>query len=128
MKILKLSAGLLAFALGNISGCSGTSAHSPDISEIIRTSLHQAQSISRSFAGSQTVAGQITVIPPAMQSDASPVNPVADRGIEKNIGSRRDDGVDYAFKNGAATAEKVASGVPAVNELQGKDTKAGSSY
>jgi len=43
MKTLRLSVSLLAFvAVGVLSGCSGTSAKSPDVSDGIRTSLNQA--------------------------------------------------------------------------------------
>ncbi len=43
METLKLSAQLLAFVVvGLISGCSGTSTKSPDVSESVRTSLDQA--------------------------------------------------------------------------------------
>jgi hyperosmotically inducible protein len=43
MKTLKLSVSLLAFVVvGIVSGCSGTSAKSPDVSDSIRTSLNQA--------------------------------------------------------------------------------------
>ena len=43
METLRLSAQLLAFvAVGLISGCSGTSRKSPDVSDSIRTSLNQA--------------------------------------------------------------------------------------
>src|ERR1700722_16904000 len=43
MKTLKLSVSLLAFiVVGILSGCSGTSAKSPDVSDSIRTSLDQA--------------------------------------------------------------------------------------
>jgi hyperosmotically inducible periplasmic protein len=43
MKTLKLSVSLLAFVVvGVLSGCSGTSAKSPDVSDSIRTSLNQA--------------------------------------------------------------------------------------
>lgn len=42
MKTLKLTAGLLALvAVGSITGCSGTSAKSPDVSDNIRASLDQ---------------------------------------------------------------------------------------
>jgi hyperosmotically inducible periplasmic protein len=43
MKTLKLSVSLLTFVvIGILSGCSGTSAKSPDVSDNIRTSLNQA--------------------------------------------------------------------------------------
>jgi hyperosmotically inducible periplasmic protein len=43
MKTFKLSVSLLAFVVaGILSGCSGTSAKSPDVSDSIRTSLNQA--------------------------------------------------------------------------------------
>ena len=182
MKTLKLSVSLLAFVVvGVLSGCSGTSAKSPDVSDSIRTSLNQAgfkdvsisqdrdkgvvtlgghvpadadksqaESIARSFAGTQVVADQIAVVPPGVEADAEAVNSDLDKGIEKNldaalIQNEMHESVKYDVKNGVVTltgevnsqskraaGEKVASRVPnvqqVVNELQVKDQKASSSY
>jgi len=43
MKTLRLSVAMLALlAVGILTGCSGTSTKSPDVSDSIRKSLHQA--------------------------------------------------------------------------------------
>lgn len=64
MKMLKLSLGLLAFAVGTISGCSGTSTKSPDVSDSIRSSLSQAgfKNVSMSqdrYKGVITLSGHV---------------------------------------------------------------------
>ena len=109
----------------------------------------QAESIARSFAGSQVVSNQIAVIPPGAESDAKKVNSALDQGIESNldadlINDKLHDGVKFAVKNHVVTlsgevdskakrarVEEVASMVPnvqqVVNELQVKRQKATSS-
>lgn len=108
----------------------------------------QAETIAKSQAGGQVVADQITVVPPAMASEAKAVNSDLDKGIEKNldaalIQNRLNKHVKYDVKSGVVTltgevnsqskrayAEKVAAAVPnvqqVVNELQIKDQKASS--
>jgi hyperosmotically inducible protein len=108
----------------------------------------QAETIAKSQAGGQVVADQITVVPPAMASEAKAVNSDLDKGIEKNldaalIQNRLNKRVKYDVKSGVVTltgevnsqsqrayAEKVAAAVPnvqqVVNELQIKDQKASS--
>jgi hyperosmotically inducible protein len=109
----------------------------------------QAESIAKSFAGSQVVADQIAVVPEGVEKEAKAVNSDLDKGIEKNldaalIQNRMHDNVKYAVKNAVVTltgevnsqskrehAETVASGVPnvkqVVNDLQVKNQKASSS-
>jgi osmotically-inducible protein OsmY len=109
----------------------------------------QAESIARSFAGSQVVANQIAVVPPGIESDARKINTDLDKGIEGNLDAafiqdRLHENVTYAVKNQVVTltgdvnseskrarAETVASTVPnvqqVVNELQVKAQKATSS-
>src|SRR6202051_2578154 len=107
-----------------------------------------AESLAKSLAGAQVVADQIAVIPPGLEKDTKAVNSDLDEGIEKNldaalIQSNLHKSVKYEVKSGVVTlkgdvnsenkrarAEKVASGVPnvqqVVNNLQIKDQKASS--
>ena len=112
----------------------------------------QAESIARSFAGSEVVSNQIAVVPQGAGSDprgARKVNSDLDDGIGSNLDAaliqdklRRN--VKYQVKNQVVTltgnvtsedtrtqAETVAAGVPnvqqVVNELQIKSQKATSS-
>ena len=106
----------------------------------------QAESLAKSFAGTQVVANQIAVIPVGVEKEAKAVNSDLDKGIEKNldaalIQNRMHDNVKYDVKNGVVTltgevnsedkrtrAEKVATAVPNVqNDLQVKNQKASSS-
>ena len=109
----------------------------------------QAESVAKSFAGSQVVADQIAVVPVGVEKEAKAVNSDLDQGIEKNldaalIQNRMHDNVKYEVKSGVVTltgevnsadkrssAEKVAAGVPnvlqVVNDLQVKNQKASSS-
>jgi hyperosmotically inducible periplasmic protein len=109
----------------------------------------QAETLAKSLAGAQVVADQIAVIPPGLEKDAKAVNSDLDEGIEKNldaalIESSLQKSVKYEVKSGVVTltgevnsenkrarAEKVAAGVPnvqqVVNNLQIKDQKASSS-
>lgn len=106
----------------------------------------QAESIAKSAAGTQVVANQIEVVPPATASDSKKVNSDLDQGIEKNVDaaliqSGMNKGVKYEVKNGVVTlkgdvgsetlrtqVQTVASAVPnvqqVVNELQVKNQKA----
>ena len=108
----------------------------------------QAESLAKSLAGAQVVADQIAVIPPGLEKDAKAVNSDLDEGIKKNldaalIQSNMQKSVKYDVKSGVVTltgevnsenerarAEKVAAGVPnvqqVVNNLQIKDQKASS--
>jgi hyperosmotically inducible periplasmic protein len=108
----------------------------------------QAETLAKSLAGAQVVADQIAVIPPGLEKDAKAVNSDLDQGIEKNldaalIQSNMLKSVKYEVKSGVVTltgevnsenkrarAEKVAAGVPnvqqVVNNLQIKDQKASS--
>jgi hyperosmotically inducible protein len=109
----------------------------------------QAESLAKTFAGTQVVANQIAVIPVGAEKAAKAVNADLDQGIEKNLDAaliqnkmHRD--VKYEVKSGVVTlsgdvnseelrssAEKVAAGVPnvqqVVNNLQVKNQKASSS-
>jgi len=109
----------------------------------------QAESLAKSFAGTQVVANQIAVIPVGAEKAAKAVNADLDQGIEKDLDAaliqnkmHRD--VKYEVKSGVVTlsgdvnseelrssAEKVAAGVPnveqVVNNLQVKNQKASSS-
>jgi len=107
-----------------------------------------AESLAKSLAGAQVVADQIAVIPVGGERDAKAVNSDLDNGIEQNldaalIQNKMHDTVKYEVKSGVVTlsgavnsedkrarAEKVASGVPnvqqVVNDLQVKDQKASS--
>jgi hyperosmotically inducible protein len=109
----------------------------------------QAESIAKSFAGTQVVADQIAVIPVGAENEAKAVNSDLDEGIEKNldaalIQNRLHKSVKYEVKSGVVTltgevnsenkrtlAENVATGVPnvqqVVNDLQVKNQKASSS-
>ena len=106
----------------------------------------QAESIARSFAGTEVVANQIAVLPAGLEGDARAVNADLDKGIESNldaslIADNLHDSVKYAVKNHVVTltgevrspatrarAGAVAAAVPnvqqVVNELQVKDQKA----
>jgi len=109
----------------------------------------QAESLAKSYAGTQVVADQIAVIPVGGEKDAKAVNSDLDKGIEKNldaalIQNKLHEHVKYEVKSGVVTltgevnseakrtlAEKVATGVPnvqqVVNDLQVKNQKATSS-
>jgi osmotically-inducible protein OsmY len=106
----------------------------------------QAESIARSFAGSQVVSNQIAVVPLGVEDAAKKVNADLDKGIESNldaalIKARLHESVSYAVKNHVVTlsgdvesqskraqAEEVASAVlnvyQVVNELQVKRQRA----
>ena len=108
----------------------------------------QADSLAKSFAGTEVVADQIAVIPVGQEKEAKAMNSDLDQAIEKNldaalIQNRMHDNVKYSVKNGVVTltgevnsqdkrtrAEYVATGVPnvqqVVNDLQVKNQKASS--
>jgi hyperosmotically inducible protein len=109
----------------------------------------QAESIAKSFAGSQVVADQIAVRPPGNESAAKKIDSDLDKAIEKNVDAalvenKFDKTVKYDVKNGVVTltgkvssqtkramVERLVTAVPnvqqVVNELQVKDQKATSS-
>ena len=109
----------------------------------------QAESIARSFAGSEVVSNQIAVISPGAESKAKEINADLDNAIASNLDAalikdRLHESVKYAVKNHVITltgevdsqrkrarAEQVASSVlnvqQVVNELQVKAQKASSS-
>jgi hyperosmotically inducible protein len=109
----------------------------------------RAESVAKSFAGTQVVADQIAVIPVGAEKAAKAVNSDLDQGIEKNldaalIQNKLHDNVKYDVKSAVVTlngevnseemrsrAERVAAGVPnvqqVVNDLQVKNQKASSS-
>jgi hyperosmotically inducible protein len=109
----------------------------------------QAESLAKSFVGTQVVADQIAVIPVGGEKEAKAVNSDLDKGIEQNldaalIQNKMHDEVKYEVKSGVVTltgevnsedkrtrAEKVATRVPnvqqVVNDLQVKNQKASSS-
>jgi len=109
----------------------------------------QAESLAKSFAGTQVVANQIAVIPVGIEKEAKAVNSDLDQGIEKNldaalIQNKMHQSVKYEVKSGVVTltgevnsedmrsrAANVAAGVPnvqqVVNDLQVKNQKASSS-
>jgi hyperosmotically inducible protein len=109
----------------------------------------QAESLAKSFAGTQVLADQIAVVPVGVEEDAKAVNSDLDKGIEKNldaalIQNQMHDNVRYQVKSAVVTltgevnsqskrdnAEKVATNVPnvkqVVNDLQVKNQKASSS-
>jgi hyperosmotically inducible protein len=106
----------------------------------------QAESLAKSFAGTEVVADQIAVIPVGVEKEAKAMNSDLDQAIEKNldaalIQNKMHDNVKYSVKSGVVTltgevnsqgkrtfAEKVATGVPnvqqVVNNLQVKNQKA----
>ena len=108
----------------------------------------QAESLAKSFAGTQVVADQIAVIPVGVEKEAKAMNSDLDQGIEKNldaalIQNKMRDTVKYEVKSAVVTltgevnskgmrsrAETVASAVPnvqqVVNDLQVKNQKASS--
>ncbi len=109
----------------------------------------QAESVAKSFAGTQVVADQIAVVPVGAEKAAKAVNSDLDEGIQNNldaalIQNHLHENVKYEVKSGVVTltgnvnsdakrarAEAVATGVPnvqqVVNDLQVKDQKASSS-
>lgn len=109
----------------------------------------QAESLAKSFAGTQVVADQIAVVPVGGEKEAKAVNSDLDKGIEQNldaalIQNKMHDEVKYEVKSGVVTltgevnsedkrtrAEKVVTRVPnvqqVVNDLQVKNQKASSS-
>jgi hyperosmotically inducible periplasmic protein len=109
----------------------------------------QAESLAKSFAGTQVVANQIAVVPVGIEKEAKAVNSDLDQGIESNldaalIQNKMHDSVRYQVKSGVVTltgdvnsedmrslAANVATRVPnvqqVVNDLQVKNQKASSS-
>jgi hyperosmotically inducible periplasmic protein len=109
----------------------------------------QAETIAKSYAGTQVVSDQIAVRPPGDESIAKKVDSDLDKGIEKNLDAvlvqhKLDSAVKYDVKNGVVTlngkvnsqskrawVQKLATDVPnvkqVVNELQVKGQKATSS-
>ena len=109
----------------------------------------QAESLAKSFAGTQVLADQIAVVPVGVEEDAKAVNSDLDKGIEKNldaalIQNQMHDNVRYEVKSAVVTltgevnsqskrdnAGTVATNVPnvkqVVNDLQVKNQKASSS-
>jgi hyperosmotically inducible periplasmic protein len=109
----------------------------------------QAESLAKSFAGTQVVANQIAVVPVGIEKEAKAVNSDLDQGIESNldaalIQNKMHDSVKYQVKSGVVTltgdvnsedmrslAANVATRVPnvqqVVNDLQVKNQKASSS-
>ncbi|MGC1449815.1 MAG: BON domain-containing protein [Candidatus Sulfotelmatobacter sp.] len=108
----------------------------------------QAESLAKSFAGTQVVADQVAVIPVGIEKEAKAVNSDLDQGIENNldaalIQNKMHDSVKFEVKAGVVTltgevnseemrsrAETVAAAVPnvqqVVNDLQVKNQKASS--
>jgi len=108
----------------------------------------RAESIARSYAGSQVVANQIAVLPPGSEGEAKKIYSALDSGIESNleaalIAQRYKDFVKYSVKNGVVTltgsvdsqekraqVQQIAAAVPnvqqVVNEVQVKNQKASS--
>jgi osmotically-inducible protein OsmY len=155
MKIAKPSLFLFAVVMaGILVGCSTTSTTAAGTSDSIRSSLDkagykQAESIAKSFAGTEVVSNQIAILPVGAESDTRKVNADLDKGIEGNLDAaliqeRLHEAVKYVVKNSVVTlsgnvdsqaararAESVASAVPnvhqVVNELQVKSQKATSS-
>jgi hyperosmotically inducible protein len=109
----------------------------------------QAESLAKSFAGTQVVANQIAVVPAGVETDARAMNSDLDKGIEHNLDAalilnKMHDNVKYAVKNSVVTltgevssqgartlAEQVSTTVPnvkqVINDLQVKNQKASSS-
>jgi osmotically-inducible protein OsmY len=109
----------------------------------------QAESIARSFAGSEVVANQIAVLQPGAESKTREMNSDLDNGIASNLDAaliqeHLHESVKYAVKNHVVTltgevdsqrkrarAQEVAAAVvnvqQVVNELQVKAQKASSS-
>jgi hyperosmotically inducible periplasmic protein len=116
------------------------------VSDVDKT---QAETIAKSFAGTQVVSDQIAVRPPGDESIAKKVDSDLDKGIEKNLDAvlvqhKLDSTVKYDVKNGVVTlngkvnsqskrawVQKLATDVPnvkqVVNELEVKGQKATSS-
>jgi hyperosmotically inducible protein len=109
----------------------------------------QAETIAKSYAGTQVVSDQIAVRPAGDESIAKKVDSDLDKGIEKNLDAvlvqhKLERAVKYDVKNGVFTlngkvnsqskrawVQKLATDVPnvkqVVNELQVKGQKATSS-
>ena len=115
----------------------------------IESDKAQAETLAKTFAGSQVVADQIAVLPPGLEKETKAVNSDLDAGIEKNldaalIENKLHENVNYEVKSTVVTltgevnseskrarAEKLATAVPnvqqVVNDLQVKNQKARSS-
>lgn len=109
----------------------------------------QAESIAKSFAGTEVVSNQIAVLPPGAEHKTAEINSDLDKGIASNLDAalikgRLHESVKYAVKNSVVTltgevdsqskrarAQDVASAVlnvqQVVNELQVAGQKASSS-
>jgi osmotically-inducible protein OsmY len=109
----------------------------------------QAESLAKSFAGTQVVADQVVVTPAGSEREAKAMNSDLDQGIEKNldaalIQNKMHDNVRYEVKSAVVTltgevnsqykrdnAGTVATSVPnvkqVVNDVQVKNQKASSS-
>lgn len=109
----------------------------------------QAETIARSYAGTQVVANQILVAPPGAESQARSINSDLDDAIEKNLSAElkaaKLDDVKYEVKKGVVTlngevhtqaartrVEALAKGIQnvqqVVNNLQVTKQKATSSH
>jgi hyperosmotically inducible protein len=106
----------------------------------------QAETIAKSYAGTQVVSDQIAVVTPGAESDSKTINSDLDKGIKANLDAALtaqglNKVVDYDVNNGVVTltgnvnsehlraeAERVAKGVPnvkqVVNKLQIRKKKA----
>lgn len=101
----------------------------------------QAESLAKSFSGTQVVANQIAVLPAGEEREAKAMNSELDQGTEKNldaalIQNKIHHNVKYRVRGGVVTldgemralAERVATAVPnvqqVVNNLQVKNQKA----
>jgi hyperosmotically inducible protein len=95
----------------------------------------QAETLAKSFAGTQVVADEIAVIPTGQGKEVSAVNSDLDQGIEKNldaalIQNKMHHDVSYSVKNGVvklsgevssddlrAQAAQLATAVPNVQQV-----------
>ncbi len=106
----------------------------------------QAESIAKSFAGSQVVSNQIAVLPHGQESEVKKIDSDLDKGIANNLDAAlvqngSSGNVKYSVKNGVVVltgsvnsqnkrnqVEKVAAAVPnvqqVVNEVDVQDQRA----
>ena len=106
----------------------------------------RAESIAKSFAGTQVVANEIAVLPPGIESTAKAIDKDLDEAIKKNLDAALlqnalHDDISYDVKNGVVTltgavnsqakrsgAQQIAAGIPnvqqVVNKLEVKNQKA----
>ena len=102
------------------------------------TDKSRAETIAKSYAGTQVIANEIAVLPPGVESEAKKINKNLDEGIKNNLDAvliqqALQNAVKFEVKNGVVTltgdvnsqarrsaVEQMAAGVPYVQQVVNK--------